>query len=294
MKMPWILLLVAVLPAMSSTVGGRAETQRHPLRDHLAFYASFDVSLDADFARGEPYLYHAASREEVVQARRGPPEEGVVERVPGAGRYGHALHLSLRSRPILFFRGHHNVPFSQQDWSGTISFWLRLDPDEDLRPGYSDPVLITDRAWDDRSLFVDFTRDDRPRRFRFAAFADRDVWNPAGLQWDAVPLPARPMVEVANPPFRRDRWTHVALVFEGFNTGAPRGAMHAYLDGEHAGSLTGRTQTFSWDPEEVLLVLGLDYHGLLDELAVFDRALSPEEIRLVLELENGVRTILGR
>jgi hypothetical protein len=279
---------------MGCSPADAGELQRHPLRDHLAFYASFDAGVDADFARGDPFLYHAPSRADLTQARRGTPEGDLVERVAGAGRYGDALRLSLGSRPVVFFRGHHNVPFARAEWSGTLSFWLRLDPDQDLRPGYSDPVLITDSAWDDRSLFVDFTRDDRPRRFRFAAFADRQVWNPGRVPWEEIAVAARPMVEIADPPFGRDRWTHVALVFEHFNTGAPNGAMHAYLDGEHVGSLTGRTQTLSWNPEDVLVVLGLDYNGLIDELAAFDRALSHEEIRSVFRLENGVRTILGR
>jgi hypothetical protein len=209
----------------------------------------------------------------------------------GEGRYGDALRLSLGSRPVVFFRGEDNVPFARENWSGTISLWMRLDPDEDLRPGYSDPLFITDRAWDDRSLFVDFTAEDRPRHFRFAAFADREVWNPDGLGWDDVPVAQRPMVEVRSPPFRRDRWTHVVLTFESFNTGEANGAMRGYLDGEHVGSLTGRRQTYSWEPEQVIIVLGLDYNGLIDDLSFFDRALSHDEVRVLFGLENGVRTL---
>jgi mannan endo-1,4-beta-mannosidase len=264
---------------------------RESLRRSLAFHASFDGGVDADFARGDPRLYHAPSREEIAQRQASVPEGSEVGRVPGAGRYGDALRLSLRSEPVVFFRGRDNLPFAREDWSGTLSFWLRLDPDEDLRPGYSDPVFVTDRSWDDRSLFVDFTSDDTPRRFRFAAFADRAVWNPERLEWDEVPVGERPMVEVRDPPFRRDRWTHIVLAWERFNTGRADGAMHAYLDGRHVGSLTGRTQTYSWNPDEVIVRLGLDYNGLIDDLSLFDRALSPEEVRYLFGLENGVREI---
>jgi hypothetical protein len=267
-------------------------TAGDPLRVSLAFHASFDRGVEADFARGDRSLYHAASRDELVDRRPGLPAGGAVERVPGAGRYGGALRLSLESSPLVFFRGDGNVPFAREDWSGTLSFWLRLDPDEDLRPGYSDPVFITDSAWDDRSLFVDFTAEDTPRRFRFAAFADRGVWNPDGIGWDEIPVDQRPMVEIASPPFAGDRWTHVALTFQNFNTGEPNGAMHAYLDGEMVGSLTGRVQTYSWDPEKVIIILGLDYNGWIDDLAIFDRALSHEEIRRLYRLENGVATLL--
>lgn len=288
-----------VLTVILGSVGCTAEdgdargiaTAGDPLRGSLAFHASFDRGVDADFARGDRTLYHAPSRDELELRKPGTPAGGEVERVPGSGRYGDALRLSLASSPLVFFRGEGNVPFAREEWSGTLSFWLRLDPDEDLRPGYSDPVFITDSAWDDRSLFVDFTADDTPRRFRFAAFSDRGVWNPEGLGWDDVPLGRRPMVEVASPPFSRDRWTHVALTFERFNTGEPNGAMHAYLDGDLVGSLTGRVQTYSWDPEKVLIVLGLDYNGWIDDLAIFDRALSAGEIRRLHELENGVTTL---
>jgi hypothetical protein len=297
-------LLAIAAPAGSGELSGQMMTarvsagdgddpvrQRESLRNSLTFHASFDGRVDADFARGDPLLYHAPSRDEVDQRRPGVPGDGSVERVTGAGRYGDALRLSLGSRPLVFFRGRHNIHFAREGWSGTISFWLRLDPDEELRPGYSDPVFITDSAWDDRSLFVDFT-DTVPRRFRFAAFADREVWNPDGLRWDDVPVPLRPMVEVQSPPFGRDRWTHVALAFENFNTGDASGAMHAYLDGDHVGSLTERTQSYSWSPDEVLIIIGLDYNGLIDDLSLFDRALSPHEVRFVHGLENGVNSLL--
>ena len=50
----------------------------------------------------------------------------------------------------------------EENWDGTISFWLRLEPNRDLRPGYSDPLLVTPRAWNDASFFTDFTKMKRP------------------------------------------------------------------------------------------------------------------------------------
>ena len=74
-----------------------------------------------------------------------------------------------------------------KDWSGTVSFWLRLDPDKDLEPGYADPIQITDKKWDDASFFVDFTKDDKPRHFRLGIYSDLKVWNPKGLNFDTMP-----------------------------------------------------------------------------------------------------------
>ena len=55
--------------------------------------------------------------------------------------------------------------------------------------------------------------------------------------------------------------------------------MHLYLDGQPRGSLSPRQQTFTWDPQQTVIALGLNYVGTIDELSVFDRVLSEAEIR---------------
>ena len=52
-----------------------------------------------------------------------------------------------------------------------------------------------------------------------------------------------------------------------------------YLDGEPRGALSPRQQTFTWDPQQTLIALGLSYIGLIDEIATFDRVLTEAEIR---------------
>jgi hypothetical protein len=54
-----------------------------------------------------------------------------------------------------------------------------------------------------------------------------------------------------------------------------------YLQGELAGELSPRLQTFTWDASQGAILLGLGYVGLLDELAIWDRALSDDAIREV-------------
>ena len=157
----------------------------------------------------------------------------------GEGRYGDALRVNLKSSPFVFFKGDGNIAYRPRDWSGTVSIWMRLDPDRDLLPGYSDPLIITPRAWNDAALFVDFTRDDVPRRFRFAAFADRGVWDPGKREWEAVPVAERPMVEITGPRFASDRWTHVAWTWSHFNTGRADGTLACYLDGPPVGRSPG-------------------------------------------------------
>jgi Concanavalin A-like lectin/glucanases superfamily len=209
--------------------------------------------------------------------------------VPRAGRHGDAVRIALKSSPLVFFKGERNIAWTPRDWSGTVSVWFSLDPDRDLLPGYSDPLIITPRAWNDAALFVDFTRDDVPRKFRFAAFADRAVWDPAKREWEAVPVAERPMIELAGGRFAAGRWTHVAWTWERFNTAGPDGVLTAYIDGAPVGTLSGRPQTYTWDPAEVLIALGVQFRGLMDELSIFDRALTAAEIQALHGLTGGVR-----
>lgn len=256
----------------------------------LTFHAPFDGTLDAVYAAGDPRLYSARDRRSAAAAT---PGAGVnqVKLLHGAGRHGDAVRMTLKGSPLVFYRGHRNIQYAERHWSGTVSVWLSLDPDKELAPGYSDPLIITPRSWDDASLFVDFTRDDVPRRFRFAAFADKAVWNPGGRAWDDVPVGERPMIEVANPPFASGRWTHVAWTWSGFNVEGTGGVLRGYLDGSPVGALAGRRQMYSWNPAEVLMALGVEYNGLVDDLAIFNRALSDDEIRTLHALAGGVASL---
>jgi hypothetical protein len=51
-----------------------------------------------------------------------------------------------------------------------------------------------------------------------------------------------------------------------------------------------RTLTFTWDPSREAIMLGLNYIGLFDDLSVFDRALTEEEVGLIYHLQDGIRS----
>ena len=253
------------------------KTQR-ALHRATTFHASFNGHMNADLAGGDPVLYHAPTWSKMDSLVPGLPPE--VRHLSGGGRVGDGLDFSIGRKPVIvLFKAAGNVAYDTSDWSGSVSFWMSLDPDRDLEPGFSDPLQITSETWNDASLFVDFTRDDTPRHFRFAAFADREVWDPAKREWDDVPVEERPMIDVANPPFSRDRWTHVVMTFDHFNTGRDDGILTAYLDGEKVGELSGREQTFTWDLSRAVVAIGINYVGKFDELTIFNRALTPDEVR---------------
>ncbi len=97
--------------------------------------------------------------------------------------------------------------------------------------------------------------------------------------------------EIARPPFGRDRWTHVLFTFSNLNTGKADGAGRLYLDGKPVARIHDRTLTFTWDPSRAAMMLGLNYIGLFDDLSVFDRALTEEEVGLIYRLPEGIRSL---
>ena len=207
---------------------------------------------------------------------------------PGAGRFGDALRFEKKIDQVVGYRVPGNFPFRTNQWSGTVSFWLRVTPDEDIEPGYCDVIQITSKAWDDASFFVEFTKDEKPREMRLGVYADKKVWNPNNRDWGKMPMEEKPLARVLRPPFKRDRWNHLVFTWHTFITGRPDGVCQLYVDGVPAGSISAREQTFHWDLSQSVMMLGLAYTGWMDDLAVFDRALSPAEVLTLHALPGGV------
>jgi hypothetical protein len=269
----------------------RAGFQADALRRALTFHAPFDGGTDAAHGAGDRTLYSAPSLKQRGEARAGLPQTQEVVLARGSGRFGDALRFTVKQSPLVFFRAGRNMRYETADWSGTVSLWLNVDPGADLEPGFCDPIQITPRAWNDAAFFVEFEKRPGSIPFRLGVYADLKVWNPTNRRFDDIPRVERPLVTVPDPPFRRGKWTHVAFTFDRFNTGRSDGFARLYLDGTAQGELRGRQQTFTWAVEETAIALGLSYIGLLDELAIFNRALSDAEIRALYALDGGVASL---
>lgn len=281
-------LCATAVPLLVIVGAAPAASVQKSWREALTFHASFDGKTNATHAAGDPAIYWAPSLKERQNAKAGLPPGGEVQLVPGAGRFGDALRFTKRKSPVVFFQAARNMPYAAADWDGTVSFWLRVDPQTELETGFCDPVQITPRAWNDAAFFVEFEKRTGPIPFRLGVYADLDVWNPAKRKIEDIPTHERPLVTVADPPFSGDRWTHVVFTFDRFNTKKGDGVAKLYLDGHLRGTLGPREQTFTWDPERTVIALGLGYIGLLDELSVFRRALDDGEVRAMYELKTNV------
>ena len=247
------------------------------LRKALTLHASFDNGLQADHARGDKQLFNAPNYKQVGDAKAGIGDVDVaIEK--GAGLAGSsALRFRSKNTRALFFRGENHVAAA----GGTISFWLRLDPQKDLAPGFCDPIQITDKAYNDSAIWVDFTKDEVPRHFRLGVFGELKAWNPTNINPDKNPAFTNRLVFVERPPFAREAWTHVAITWSGL--GSEQGTAALYLNGKLVNASKGISEPFIWDPAKVAIRLGVNYVGLMDEVAVFHRSLTAAEVGTLFE-----------
>ena len=257
------------------------------LAQSLQLAATFDQGLAADVSDGDGRLMASPSydRAATVQTANLLPEEVAWS---SHGRHGRALNFKRKGRPVIYYQAAEHMTYAESAWSGSVSVWLSLDPENDLAPGYTDPIQITDSGYDDAALWVDFTKEN-PRSFRFGAFGDREVWNPQALSPDTNQVFLDRLIVAEDRPFARGRWTHICFTFDQLNTGS--GQVALYVDGKKQG-VRLVSEPFTWD-QQGRIYLGLNYIGYLDELAVFDQVLDEEEVSALYSLPGGLPAILA-
>ena len=71
--------------------------------------------------------------------------------------------------------------------------------------------------------------------------------------------------------------------------GSDIGRAKLYFNGEYAGQSGPVREPFLWDTSKVTMRLGTgNYVGLMDDISLFNKALTAEEIRILYDLKNGV------
>lgn len=256
------------------------------LQNGLTFLASFDQAADANWGAGDRRIYHAKSLK-LEQPVAGLPES-IVQHIP-QGKFGGCLKFGARSEVFTFFKGQKNIAINNPQLSGTVSLWMKLDPQKDLEPGFVDPLQITDKTWNDSCLFLDFTKDDIPRQFRLGVFSDYKFWNPSDINWDNIAVADRPMIVVEKPTFAADRWTHVVFTWHDFNGQSSKARL--FIDGKPQGELN-RPQKITWDVNKLAIILGIYYTGSMDELAIWNRALTDQEVMELHQRSESLSRLL--
>jgi len=274
-------------PAEARQILAAAERQQQAaLAGALTLHASFDTSLDADFSRGDTKSY---VQQGAGLAPAGPTAE--VQLVPDGGKFGGGLHFTKKNNHRPAYRDAGVLGYNNRRWGTSVSVWLKLDPDRDLEPGYCDPVQIVGDDLKKGFIFLEWSKDESPRFFRYAIRPLFQIWNPDNVQWADIPFAKRPMVQVEKAPFSRDEWTHVVFSLENVNDKSHPQIGRLHINGQLQGTIENWDLTFDWNPEQVLLVLGAAYVGHLDDLAVFDRPLTDNEIQSLHRLPHGIRDL---
>ncbi len=279
---------------MTTTQGMIAQDDPIPnLASALTFHASFDDGPNADYALGEKQIYSATIEgSEAVTGLTSGLGDPPLELVSDGGKFGGALKFARENSHVVVYKVEKNVAYSPVNFRGTASFWLSLDPA--ALPGhYCDPFQLTDKEYDNACIWVDFTKNDTPPNFRLGVFGDRETWDITGDGGNSEQFHFR-LVTVAEPPFAGNRWTHVAITWDGIN-GTRTGRARLYLDAVYQGATNVIPEQFSWDSAKAGIRLGMGHFvGLIDDLALFNRPLSAEELRLLYGLKRGVAELHGR
>ena len=278
---------IAPVGTIARYVRDTRRKQAEALAQSLAFCTTFDQGYTADFARGESSIFGAKDYESTKLAIKGAVPTAI--RLNEAGLFGNALEFKRKVSDVIFYKALDNVGYDQKNWNGTVSFWLKVDPNVDLAPGFTDPVQITDVNYNDAAIWADFS-DKNPRSFRMGVFGDLEVWNPENIGPNKNPDFNNRLVPAEDLPFASDKWTHVAISFEGLNSGA--GNASFYINGKPQGSRS-IPEPFTITPEENRIFLGLNFVGLMDELAIFDEAFTPQEINVLFNMAEGMQSILA-
>lgn len=268
-----------------------APAARAALAKSLALHASFDAGPNADFARGDRTLYtYATSQQRAQGGVVGLPDD-TIKITKGSGRFGSALLFTKKNSIRPYFKDGGNVGYNTSDWSYSVSVWLRISPDDDLEPGYCDPVQFLGDDGNKGFIFLEWDKDSKPRYFRYAIRPLLEIWDPGKVGWANLPFEKRPMVQVDRAPFSHARWTHVVFTAQHINSKTAKPSGRLYIDGQLQGAIENWDLRFGWAADAALLVLGAAYIGHLDDLSVFDRSLTDDEVRALFELPSGVQEL---
>ena len=175
----------------------------------------------------------------------------------------------------MFYPAEGNLPFGDGGWSGTVSLWVRLGAGAMPSTPLSYPFEISGKEGAGGRLCFALT--DAP---------PRDLWlgvSPAGAAGEQIDprSPGDFVVSVPKIGFQAGEWHHLACTWANFDSGQSNGWAALYVDGSLSGSISQRQLTMGWDPAKTGIYVGVDYVGLLDELAIFDRPLAADEIRRI-------------
>ncbi|HKI37327.1 MAG TPA: GDSL-type esterase/lipase family protein [Gemmataceae bacterium] len=257
----------------------------------VSFYASFDEEVRGDVGGGGLTL----------RTRSGFPDKGTVTFEEGfnskvfriaknKGVSGGALEVSdvLPNNGRVFFPVKGHLAYKKGGWGGAVSVWCNTDPNTLLKTKFCDPIQITQKGASNGGIWFDFN-DARPRDLRHGSFPALAEAEKPMSEDD----PKAPMVRLPKIDWKAGDWHHVVLSWKNFDSGKPDAVSALYIDGQLIGEVKDRAIAMGWDAEKAGVYVGVNYIGLLDELALFNRALTAAEVK-ELQAKPGLLSSLKK
>jgi hypothetical protein len=274
-----LVLLVAVFPLPRPAPA--ADTDADAIRKAVTLYASFDEAVRMDIGKGEPVpgtrSIDPDDKKNFVFGKGFDPKYFRIAKDKGiAGSCLEAVELPPRGGR-LYFPAKGNVAFRKDaGWGGAFSVWVNTDPNKLLKTPFCDPVLITQKGFNNGSIWAHFN-DAKPRALQagtYPSIAD-------GREPMPEDDPKAPLTRLKDVGFKAGDWHHIVLSWDRFNTGKADGTHTLYVDGKKIGALKTYPVAMDWDPEQSRVYFAVNLIGLLDELAVFGRPLTADEAALL-------------
>jgi hypothetical protein len=273
---PFIILLLLFAVSTLQAQGTDA------LRKAVTLYASFDKSPEADFARGMGVLSTRFNHE--TEQGKFVFEKGFDAKIyriaKEKGIAGGALDPTdvLPRNGRVYFPAKDHLAFKKGGWSGAVSVWCNTDPNTTLKTKFCDPIQITQKGANDGGIWFDFN-DAKPRDMRMGVFPAIVQGVKPATEADAD----APMVRVPKVDWKAGQWHHVVLSWKNLDSGKADAVASMYVDGKHIGDVKDRPIAMGWDIDKAGIYVAVNYLGLLDELAVFERDLTAAEVKLLHE-----------
>ncbi len=271
------MFLVLSFALVLSSQATRSDEPANDLKKALTLYASFDEVLKADVAGGEKTvstrLAHPTEKGK-FEITKGFDEK-IFKIAKGKGISGGALEVVdvLPNNGRIFFPATKNIAFDAKGWGGAISLWCKTDPNKLLKTRFCDPIQITEKGANNGGLWFDFN-DAKPRDMRHGAF----TFVPEGQKGIGEDDPKSPMVRVPKVDWKAEDWHHVVISWSGFDT-EKNASSKFYIDGKLIGEINDRPIAMKWELEKAGIYIAINYIGLLDELAIFNRPLTEAEVK---------------
>jgi hypothetical protein len=272
-----LLLSSLLVPLMTQPIPAGDKVDAAALRRAITLHASFDDAVGADHAKGSSgfatRFNHPTEKGKFVFEKGFDAKVFRIARDKGVR--GGALEAVdvLPNNGRIFLPLQDNLAYKKGGWGGAFSVWINTDPDRLLKTSFCDPIQITEKGANNGGIWVDYNND-KPRTMRMGVFPAVKEGDKGSAETD----PGAPLLPVPKPGFKAGDWHHLVVSWKNFDTGEKNGEAVLYIDAKRIGAIEGRDFAMNWNVDKAGIYVAVNYIGFLDELTLFDRALTAAEV----------------